>query len=175
MADVPLLLVLLVWFGVNLIGLKKIQPVLDRAFEKSRISLEQAEIAFFESIFSLRNLAQFERAFASANTSGEGSSFSSAALRQSWITGRQVTSSVSLWMLRQMLFPAKYEKDARSPVPMSNSEERDVEGINTRHNSTRGRRPRKKHTSRRLLLWSITDSPRHKEVCIHRNRIIHEF
>jgi len=64
MTDVPLLVVLLVWFGVNLIGLKKIQPVLDRTFEKSRISLEQAEIAFFESIFSLRNLAQFERAFA---------------------------------------------------------------------------------------------------------------
>lgn len=64
MADAPLLLVLLIWFGLNLIGLKKIQPVLDRTFEKSRISLEQAEIAFFESIFSLRNLAQFERAFA---------------------------------------------------------------------------------------------------------------
>jgi len=64
MTDIPLLLVLLTWFGLNLIGLKKIQPVLDRTFEKSRISLEKAEIAFFESIFSLRNLAQFERAFA---------------------------------------------------------------------------------------------------------------
>lgn len=64
MQDVPLLLVLLIWFGINLLGLKKIQPVLESTFAKSRISLEQAEIAFFESIFSLRNLTQFERTFA---------------------------------------------------------------------------------------------------------------
>ncbi len=57
-------LVFLVWFGINLAGVRKIQPVLESTFDKSRINVAQAEIAFFESIFSLRNLASFERAFA---------------------------------------------------------------------------------------------------------------
>ncbi len=64
MSNLPAFLVMLVWFGVNLAGVRKIQPVLDRTFDKSRINMAQAEIAFFESIFSLRNLASFERAFA---------------------------------------------------------------------------------------------------------------
>ncbi len=63
MPDLPLLLLLLGWFGANLIGLNKFQPLLNRTFGKSRIHLEQAEIAFFDSIFSLRNLARYEQAF----------------------------------------------------------------------------------------------------------------
>ncbi len=64
MSNLPTFVVMLVWFGVNMFGARKIQPVLDRTFDKSRINMAQAEIAFFESIFSLRNLASFERAFA---------------------------------------------------------------------------------------------------------------
>lgn len=62
--DLGLILVLLSWFALNLIAIKRIQTMADRTFGKSRINLERAEITFFESIFSLRNLAQFERAFA---------------------------------------------------------------------------------------------------------------
>lgn len=62
--DLGMIILLLSWFALNLIAVKRIQIMADRAFGKSRINLERAEIAFFESIFSLRNLAQFERAFA---------------------------------------------------------------------------------------------------------------
>jgi len=62
--DLGLIIVLLSWFALNLIAIKRIQTMADRTFGKSKINLERAEIAFFESIFSLRNLAQFEQAFA---------------------------------------------------------------------------------------------------------------
>jgi PAS domain S-box-containing protein len=64
--------ILTLWFVLNLLYFRKIQPVINRAFNRSRNSLVQRRMAFLEEISLLKNLDELSAALTRALSNGLG-------------------------------------------------------------------------------------------------------